>query len=89
MSEYQYYEFQAIDRPLTQREMAELSSFSTQARMILTCSRERTVRNRSLSPGIKTSVNWCTAEGSRNSLTIAAGAGGYWPAASSHPTAPS
>ena len=33
MSEYQYYEFQAIDRPLTQREMAELSSFSTRARI--------------------------------------------------------
>jgi len=24
MSEYQYYEFQALDRPLTQREMREL-----------------------------------------------------------------
>ena len=24
MSEYQYYEFQAIDRPLTEKEMREL-----------------------------------------------------------------
>lgn len=31
MSEYQYYEFQAIDRPLTSREMATLRSFSTRA----------------------------------------------------------
>ncbi len=33
MSEYQYYEFQAIDRPLTAREMAELRSYSTRARI--------------------------------------------------------
>ena len=33
MSEYQYYEFQAIDRPLTAKEMAELRSFSTRARI--------------------------------------------------------
>ena len=26
MSEYQYYEFQAVDRPLTEREMEELRS---------------------------------------------------------------
>lgn len=31
MSEYQYYEFQAIDRPLTEREMRELRSSSTRA----------------------------------------------------------
>ncbi len=31
MSEYQYYEFQAIDRPLTKREMGELRSFSSRA----------------------------------------------------------
>ena len=31
MSEYQYYEFQAIDRPLTQAEMRELRSVSTRA----------------------------------------------------------
>jgi hypothetical protein len=31
MSEYQYYEFQAVDRPLTREEMAELRSFSTRA----------------------------------------------------------
>ena len=31
MSEYQYYEFQAIDRPLTEKERRELRSFSTRA----------------------------------------------------------
>lgn len=33
MSEYQYYEFLAIDRPLTRKEMAELRAFSTRARI--------------------------------------------------------
>ena len=33
MSEYQYYEFQAIDRPLTRKEMEELRSYSTRARI--------------------------------------------------------
>ena len=33
MSEYQYYEFQAIDRPLSVKEMAELRSYSTRARI--------------------------------------------------------
>lgn len=36
MSEYQYYEFQAIDRPLTAREMGELRSYSTRARITAT-----------------------------------------------------
>ena len=36
MSEYQYYEFQAIDRPLTDREMAELRALSTRARITST-----------------------------------------------------
>ncbi|MEQ4303812.1 hypothetical protein ABNF97_20935 [Plantactinospora sp. B6F1] len=31
MSEYQYYEFLAVDRPLSKREMAEVRSFSTRA----------------------------------------------------------
>ncbi len=31
MSEYQYYEFQAIDRPLTDTQMEELRSYSTRA----------------------------------------------------------
>lgn len=31
MSEYQYYEFQAIDRPLTRQEQAELRALSTRA----------------------------------------------------------
>jgi hypothetical protein len=31
MSEYQYYEFQAVDRPLTPGEMAELRALSTRA----------------------------------------------------------
>jgi hypothetical protein len=33
MSEFQYYEFQAIDRPLTRTEMAELRRYSTRARI--------------------------------------------------------
>jgi len=36
MSEYQYYEFQAIDRPLTGKEMGELRSYSTRARITAT-----------------------------------------------------
>lgn len=31
MSEYQYFEFQAIDRPLSKKDMAELRSYSTRA----------------------------------------------------------
>jgi hypothetical protein len=31
MSEYQYYEFRAIDRPLSQKEMDELRALSTRA----------------------------------------------------------
>ncbi len=31
MSEYQYYEFQAIDRPLTEQEMRKLRAYSTRA----------------------------------------------------------
>lgn len=31
MSEYQYFEFQAIDRPLTQSQMQELRRYSTRA----------------------------------------------------------
>ncbi|MBI2435232.1 MAG: hypothetical protein HYV26_20435 [Candidatus Hydrogenedentes bacterium] len=33
MSEYQFYEFQAVDRPLTQAEMTELRSYSSRARI--------------------------------------------------------
>lgn len=33
MSEYQHYEFQAIDRPLTEKEIAELRWYSTRARI--------------------------------------------------------
>ena len=36
MSEYQYYEFQAIDRPLTQREMGQLRSCSSRATITAT-----------------------------------------------------
>ena len=36
MSEYQYYEFQAIDRPLTQEQMAELRGYSTRAQITAT-----------------------------------------------------
>lgn len=31
MSEYQYYEFQALDRPLTQEERAAISQLSSRA----------------------------------------------------------
>lgn len=33
MSEYQYYEFQALDRRLTQKEMSDLRSYSSRARI--------------------------------------------------------
>ncbi len=36
MSEYQYYEFQAVDRPLTQHEMRELRKYSTRATITAT-----------------------------------------------------
>jgi len=36
MSEYQYYEFQAIDRPLTEEQMETLRSYSTRARITCT-----------------------------------------------------
>jgi hypothetical protein len=36
MSEYQYYEFQAVDRPLTAREMRELRACSTRATITAT-----------------------------------------------------
>jgi hypothetical protein len=36
MSEYQYYEFQAVDRPLTEHEMDEFRSHSTRARITAT-----------------------------------------------------
>jgi len=36
MSEYQYYEFQAIDRPLTSSEVDKLRSYSTRARITST-----------------------------------------------------
>lgn len=33
MSEYQYFEFQAVDKPLSENEMQELRSYSTRARI--------------------------------------------------------
>ena len=33
MSEYQYYEFLALDRPLTEKQMLEVRSLSTRARI--------------------------------------------------------
>jgi hypothetical protein len=36
MSEYQYYEFVAIDKPLTREEMAELRSRSSRATITAT-----------------------------------------------------
>ena len=43
MSEYQYYEFQAIDRPLTSQQMAELRSITSRAE--ITSTRLRNVYN--------------------------------------------
>src|SRR5690606_30985010 len=37
MSEYQYYEFQAIDRRLTPAEMQQLRTFSSRAHITATC----------------------------------------------------
>jgi hypothetical protein len=34
MSEYQYYEFQAIDRPLTPEEQAEVQRLSSRVRRV-------------------------------------------------------
>ena len=36
MSEYQYYEFQAIERPLSERQMLELRAYSTRAHITST-----------------------------------------------------
>jgi hypothetical protein len=36
MSEYQYYEFQAIDRPLSEKEQAEVGSYSSRAEVTST-----------------------------------------------------
>ena len=33
MSEYQYYEFQAVDRPLTNRQMNVLRGYSSRAQI--------------------------------------------------------
>jgi len=33
MSEYQYYEFQAVDRPLTQEQMGDLRDYSSRAQI--------------------------------------------------------
>ena len=33
MSEYQYYEFQAVDRPLSDKQMAELRRYSSRAQI--------------------------------------------------------
>ncbi|MCI0440780.1 MAG: hypothetical protein L0177_16865 [Chloroflexi bacterium] len=38
MSEYQYYEFQAVDRPLTKQEMSEARALSTRASIMPTSS---------------------------------------------------
>ena len=33
MSEYQYYEFQAVDRPLTQDQMSDLRAYSSRVQI--------------------------------------------------------
>jgi len=35
MSEYQYYEFQAVDRPLTEKEISDLRGFSSRAKITM------------------------------------------------------
>ncbi len=40
MSEYQYYEFQAVDRPLDATEQTELRAMSTRARITACGSRK-------------------------------------------------
>ena len=35
MSEYQYYEFRAIDRPLSERELTELRALSSRAQITM------------------------------------------------------
>ena len=35
MSEYQYYEFRAVDRPLTKQEMGALRAISSRAEITL------------------------------------------------------
>ena len=44
MSEYQYYEFVAIGRPLTREEMAELRSRSSRATIMGACRRRKKLR---------------------------------------------
>ncbi|MGW1504274.1 hypothetical protein ACWCQW_38170 [Streptomyces mirabilis] len=41
MSEYQYYEFLAVDRPLTKAEIAQVRALSTRARFTSTRLRQR------------------------------------------------
>ena len=54
MSEYQYYEFQAIDRDLTDKEMSELRAFSTKVSSTGYSDQEETSRQSSAScVGIK------------------------------------
>jgi hypothetical protein len=36
MGEYQYYEFQTLDRPLTQQQISELRAYSTRAEITST-----------------------------------------------------
>jgi hypothetical protein len=44
MSEFQYHEFQAIDRPLTDREVQTLRACSSRATISACASREGTAR---------------------------------------------
>jgi hypothetical protein len=66
MSEYQYYEFQAIDRPLTERETATLRGCSSRATITPT----RFVNNYSYGSFIVPSViaPSCTMRRSRTSM---------------------
>ncbi len=46
MSEYQYYEFQAVDRPLTQNQMSDLRAYSSRAQIKFSAPRPRSDRGR-------------------------------------------
>jgi len=72
VSEYQYYDFRAVDRPLTKNEMAAIPSISTRPAMITTSftnpangATRKPIRAscwRSISTRLATAANWGTQE---------------------------
>jgi hypothetical protein len=68
MSEYQYYEFRAIDRPLNDQQMQELRAISTRAAISRTSfSRDHA----SVSTACATAIAWPDANGWRIASTRA------------------